>query len=104
MKIVMVDIDYRDYDTVVSVASEPIEVTEEEYNLIKNYFTVRIVMDKEYLLTESERMKKEQEERNAKWRAEEEKRKAKAATTAEKRKMKQLEKLKKEFGIENLYC
>lgn len=102
MKIVLVDYDYSsDYETKVIPTGEPFEVTEEEYEVIRRAYTVRIVMDKEFLLESAKKIIKEQEERQAKYRAENEKRAAKAAATAEKRKLKQFEKLKKELGLED---
>jgi len=100
MKIVLVDVDYRDDLTFVSVAGEPFEATQEEYDLIRKFFTVRIVMDKEYLLEEATKRQKELEALLAKRREDEQKRKLAAQKAAEKRKQKQLEKLKKELGVE----
>jgi len=102
MKIILVDYDYSsDYETNVIPTGEPFEVTEEEYEIIKKAYTVRIVMDKDYLLESAKKIVKEQEERRARYEAEQKKRAAKAAETAKKHKLKQLEKLKKELGLED---
>ena len=101
MKITLVDYDYSsDYDSKVIPTGEPFEVTEEEYEIIKKAYQVRIVMDKDYLLDSAKRINKEQEDRLTKYKVEQEKRAAKAALTAEKRKLRQLEKLKKELNVE----
>jgi hypothetical protein len=103
MKITLVDLEYSDdcfeKDKVIPTG-EPFEVTEEEYEIISQVYTVRIVMDKDYLLNSAKKTISENLLRRKRYEADKEKRKARLEAAAEKRKLAKLEKLKKELGVE----
>ncbi len=103
MKIRIVEESY-DYDndcTRVYPLSDVMEVTEEEYTRLKRFSKVQVLQDKEWFLKQADKMIEEQERKRKAYEEAEAKRKAKAAETSEKRKLKQLEKLKKELGLED---
>lgn len=102
MKIRIVEETY-DYEigTTVWPISDVLEVTEDEYNRLKECFKVQVLQDKDWFLEQSDKYLKEKERKRKAYEEAEAKRKAKSAETTEKRKLKQLEKLKKELGIED---
>ncbi len=102
MKIRMVEETY-DYDvgTTVYPISDVLDVTEEEYKILKEYFKIHVLQDKDWFIRQANKYAEERERKRKAYEEAEIKRKAKAAETAEKRKLKQLEKLKKELGLED---
>ena len=102
MKIRIIEETY-DYDigTTVYPISDVLEVSEGEYEALKQYFKVQVLQEKEWFLDQADKKMRERERQRKAYEEAEAKRKAKAAETAEKRKLKQLEKLKKELGLED---
>lgn len=102
MKIRIVEETY-DYDigTTVWPISDVMEVTEEEYTRLKRFCKVQVLQDKDWFLKQADKIIEEQERKRKAYEEAEAKRKAKAAETSEKRKLKQLERLKKELGLED---
>lgn len=100
MKVYLLETVYEDGSTYVSPKGEAFEVTDEEYSILKQVYDIGIVVDKDQLLKDAKRVLAEREYRQRKYREDEERRKEKAAKAAATRKAKQLEKLKKELGVE----
>lgn len=102
MKIRIVEETY-DYDigTTVYPISDILDVTIGEYETLKQCFQVHVLQEKEWFLEQADKKIKERERQRKVYEEEQAKRKAKSAETAAKRKLKQLEKLKKELGLED---
>lgn len=102
MKIRLVESTYdSELGIVVFPLSDIMEVTEEEYSRLAACFDVKVLKDKDYFLEVADKVIASREKSKRDWEKKQEKRKAKAAATSEARKLKQLEKLKKELGIED---
>ncbi len=103
MKIRLVETNYW-YDEdgyKLAPISDILEVTEEEYDTLKYLYQVEVLKDKDWFVEQALKERKRQEKLREEYEKRAKLNEEKRAATAQARKLKQLEKLKKELGVED---
>lgn len=93
--------EYTDYSTTRNYITDWVDVSDDEYDLLKKWYQVEELKDIQWYISEATTKQKRADAQKKKYEAEAQARKEKAAKAAETRKRKLLAKLKEELENES---